>query len=57
MHVRFALAGEAVVADVANNSVVSSISTGLSKDKCDSILGLCWLKQSPNRFVVGSSHG
>ncbi|CAM9662216.1 unnamed protein product [Scytosiphon promiscuus] len=51
------LRGEAVVADVASNSVCSSIPSGLSKDKHDSILGLCWLKQSPSRFVVGSSHG
>eukprot|EP00903_Cladosiphon_okamuranus_P011781 g11074.t1 len=51
------LRGEAVVADVARNSVCSSIPSGLSGGKYDSILGLCWLKQSPTRFVVGSSHG
>eukprot|EP00752_Nemacystus_decipiens_P012142 g10764.t1 len=51
------LRGEAVVADVASNSVCSSIPSGLSRDKRDSILGLCWLKQSPTRFVVGSSYG
>ncbi|CAM9427135.1 unnamed protein product [Ectocarpus fasciculatus] len=51
------LRGEAVVADVASNNVCSSISSGLSKDKHDSILGLCWMKRSPSRFVVGSSHG
>ncbi|CAM9543459.1 unnamed protein product [Choristocarpus tenellus] len=50
-------AGEVVVADVGKNAVCSSIPTGLSRDYNDSILGLCWLKQSPTRFVVGSSYG
>ncbi|CAN0433831.1 unnamed protein product, partial [Ectocarpus sp. 12 AP-2014] len=45
------------VADVASNNVCSSISSGLSKDKHDSILGLCWMKRSPSRFIVGSSRG
>ncbi|CAB1107021.1 unnamed protein product [Ectocarpus sp. CCAP 1310/34] len=51
------LRGEAIVADVASNTVCSSISSGLSKDKHDSILGLCWMKRSPSRFIVGSSYG
>ncbi|CAM9822911.1 unnamed protein product [Discosporangium mesarthrocarpum] len=51
------LKGEAVVADVGKNSVLSSISRGLAHDRHDSILGLCWLKRAPTRFAVGSSHG
>ena len=30
---------------------------GLSHSRHDSILGLCWLRKSPNRFVCGSSQG
>ncbi|KAG5186694.1 hypothetical protein JKP88DRAFT_309120, partial [Tribonema minus] len=47
------LKGEAVVANT-NNEVLSEISTGLSKSKHDSILGLCWLRRHPALYVVGS---
>ncbi|CAN0455031.1 unnamed protein product, partial [Phaeothamnion confervicola] len=49
--------GEAIVVDVAANTVLGTFSSDLSKDRHDSILGLCWLKSRPSRFAVGSSHG
>jgi hypothetical protein len=51
------LRGEAVIADASTNEVITEIKTGLSRDKRDSLLGLCWLKRHPSLFVAGSSHG
>lgn len=49
--------GEVVVCNYKENKVLHHFSTGLSEEENDSILGLCWLRNSPHRFVAGSSHG
>ncbi|CAM9810480.1 unnamed protein product [Chrysoparadoxa australica] len=52
------LRGEAAVVDLTSSKVISAFDQEmLAEDKHDSILGLCWLRRSPNRFIVGSSHG
>jgi WD40 repeat protein len=50
------LGGYVYNVDLATDSIVNLGNYG-SDDKVDSILGLCWLKNSSSKFIVGSSSG
>ena len=51
------LRGDVVVTNHETSAVVQHFRAGLSENRQDSILGLCWLRQDPDRFVSGSANG
>eukprot|EP00949_MAST-11_sp_MAST-11-sp1_P004005 g4005.t1 len=48
--------GEVVVVDHLSDAILSS-NMDIAGNAMDSVLGLCWLNRSPDRFVMGSSRG
>lgn len=51
------LKGEAVAVNMLSNQLVHYFSSGLSVNKDDPLLGLCWYRRHHNLFVTGSSTG
>ena len=51
------LRGDVVVTDHDTGVVANHFDSGLAEDDQDSILGLCWLRKNPDRFIAGSANG